>query len=76
MLKRESGVQKANGSYRNYSIPGKTAALGPEIAVEDPPSTELQPRFLHLQRRTFRWGEYSDELISFQGTRWFISALI
>ena len=46
---RESGVRKATGSYRNYSIPGKTAALIPEFAVEELPSAELQPRFLRLQ---------------------------
>ena len=36
---------KATGSYRTYSIPGKTAALIPEFAfaVEDLPSPELQP---------------------------------
>ena len=31
---RECGVRKATGSYRIYSIPGKTAALVPEFAVE------------------------------------------
>ena len=41
------GVQKATGSYCTHSIPDKTAALVP--AVEDLPSAELQPRFLHLQ---------------------------
>ena len=45
----ESGVRKATGSYRTYSIPGKIAALVPEFAVEDLPSAELQRRFLHLQ---------------------------
>ena len=51
MLKREreSGVRKATGSYRIYSIPGKTATLVSEFAVEDLPSAELQPRFLSLQ---------------------------
>ena len=39
MLKREWGV----GSYRTYSIPGKTAALVPELTVEDLPLAELQP---------------------------------
>ena len=29
------------GSYYTYSIPGKTAALVPEFAVEDLPSAEL-----------------------------------
>ena len=33
-----NGVRKATGSYRTYSIPGKTAALVPEFAVEDLPS--------------------------------------
>ena len=43
------GVQKAMGSYRTYSIPGKTAALVPEFVVEDLLLAELQPRFLCLQ---------------------------
>ena len=34
MLKRESGVLKATGSYRTYSIPGKTAAIVPEFAAK------------------------------------------
>ena len=42
MLKRE-WVRKATESYRTYSVPGKTAALDPEFAVEDLPSAELQP---------------------------------
>ena len=37
MLKRESGVRKATGSYRTYSFPGKSPALVPEFAVEDLP---------------------------------------
>ena len=37
------------GSYRTYSIPGKTVALVLEFSVEDLPSVELQPRFLRLQ---------------------------
>ena len=40
--------------------PGKTAALVPELAVEDLPSAELQPRFLNLQLRICRWAEYYD----------------
>ena len=39
-------VQKATGSYRTYSVRGKTAALVAEFAVEDLSSEELQPRFL------------------------------
>ena len=51
MLKREreSGVRKVTGSYRSYPIPGKTAALVYEFAVEDLPSAELQRRVLRLQ---------------------------
>ena len=45
----ESGLWKGKGSYRNFSVPGKTAALVPEFAVEDLSSAELQPRFLRLQ---------------------------
>ena len=41
-------MQKASGSYRNYLILGKTVALVSEFAVEDLPSTELQPRFLRF----------------------------
>ena len=35
---KESGVQKAKGSYRTYSVPDKTAVLVSEFAVEDLPS--------------------------------------
>ena len=35
-------MRKATGSYLTYSIPGKTAALVSEFAVEDLPSAELQ----------------------------------
>ena len=51
MLKK-SGVRKAMGSYRTYSIPGKTTAVIPKFAVEDLPSAELQPKFLRLQKMT------------------------
>ena len=60
MLKRE-WVRKGTGSYRTYSIPGKTAGLIPEFAVEDLSSAELQPRLLRLMWRTCPWAEYSDE---------------
>ena len=49
MIKRESGVRKETGSYPIYSIPGKTEALVPELAVGDLSLAELQPRFLRLQ---------------------------
>ena len=42
MLKRGWGAE-SNGKLRNLLIPGKTAALVPEFAVEDLPSAELQP---------------------------------
>ena len=42
-------MQKATGSYRTYSIPGKTVAFVPEFGVEDLPLAELQPTFLHMQ---------------------------
>ena len=48
MLKRE-WVREAKGSYRTYSIPGETATLVPEFAVENLSSAELKPRFLRLQ---------------------------
>ena len=54
-------MRKATGSYHTYSIPGKTAALVPEFAVEDLASAELQHRFLRLQRRTYPWTEHSDD---------------
>ena len=47
MLKREWGAE-CNGKLLHLFIPSKTAALVPEFAVEDLPSTELQPRFLRL----------------------------
>ena len=50
MLKREWGAERT-GSYRTYSILGKTAAIVFEFAVEDLPSAELQPGFLRLQWR-------------------------
>ena len=55
------GVWKETGSYRTYSIPGKTDALVPEFAVEDLPSAKLQPRFLRLQWMTCPWAEHSDD---------------
>ena len=42
-------MRKTTGSYRTYSIPGKTVALVPQFVVEDLPLAELQPRFLRLQ---------------------------
>ena len=58
----ESGVQKAMGSYRSYSIPGKTAASIPEFAVEDLPLggtaalvPELSVKDLPLGRTLWWW---------------------
>ena len=60
---RENGFRKETGNYFVYSIPAKTAALVPEFAVDDLPSAELQPMFLHLQWRTYSWSEYCDDNI-------------
>ena len=41
-------MRKATGSYRTYSVPGKTATLVPEFAVEDLPlgrTAALVPEF-------------------------------
>ena len=62
MLKREWGAE-SNRKLLHLFIPGKTAALVPEFAVEDLPSAELQPWFLHLQWRTCPWAEHSDDEI-------------
>ena len=48
MIKREWGAE-SNGKLPHISIPGKTAALVPEFAVEDLPSAEMLPWFLRLQ---------------------------
>ena len=48
MLKREWGAE-SYGKLLHLFIPGITAALVPEFAVEDMPSAELQPWFLRLQ---------------------------
>ena len=53
-------MRKATGSYRTYSIPGKTADLEPEFAVEDLPSAELQPRF-ELEVKDLLLGRTSDD---------------
>ena len=45
---REWGAE-SNGKLPNLFIPGKTAALVPEFAMEDLASAELQPWFLRLQ---------------------------
>ena len=55
MLKREWGAE-SNGKLHTYSIPGKTAVLVSEFAVEDLPSPELQPSFRHLQWSTLPLG--------------------
>ena len=53
-------MRKATGSFPTYSIPGKTAALVPEFAVEDLPSAELHAKFLHLQWRMCPLPEHTD----------------
>ena len=48
MLKKNWAAE-SNGKLSHLSIPGKTAALVSEFAVEDLPSAELQPRSQRLQ---------------------------
>ena len=48
MLRGERGAE-SNGKLPHLFIPGKTAAFVPDLAVEDLPLGELQPRFLRLQ---------------------------
>ena len=53
MIKRERDRERerrarSNGKLPHLFIPGKTAVLVPELAVQDLPSTELQHWFLHL----------------------------
>ena len=59
LLNREWGAER-NGKLPHLFIPSKTAALVPELAVEDLPPAELQPRSLRLQWKTFHWAEHSD----------------
>ena len=67
---------KATGSYRTYSIPGKTAALVPEFAVEDLPLAELQPDSC-ICSEGFALGQKILMMInSFKPTLQFISSLI
>ena len=60
ILKRELGAQ-SNGKLPHLFIPGKTADLVHEFAVEDLTSAELRPRFLHLQWRNCLWAEHSGD---------------
>ena len=54
MLKREWGTE-GNGKLPRLFIPGKTAALFPEFAVQDLPSAQLKPRFLRLGWTLWWW---------------------
>ena len=56
MLKREWG-EKSNGKLPRLFIPRKTAILVPEFAVEDLPSSKLQPLSLSFQRNICLWEE-------------------
>ena len=49
------------GCYCTYSIPGKTAALDPEFAVEDLPLAELKPRFRVLAVKDLPLGRKLDD---------------
>ena len=44
-----------------FNPSGKTAAFDHVFAVEDLPSTELQPWFLRLQWKICPWVEHSDD---------------
>ena len=55
-------TRKVTGSYRTYSISGKTAALVSEFSVKDLPSAELQPRYLRLHWSTYPWSDHSDDM--------------
>ena len=65
ILNREWSVG-SNGKLPLLFIPGKTAVLIPEFAVEDLPSAELQPWFLRLQWRTCPWAEHPDDDLAIQ----------
>ena len=60
MLMGEWGSE-SNGKLPHLFVPGKTAGLVPEFAVEDLTSAELQPWFLRLQCRLCPWKELSDD---------------
>ena len=69
------GVRKATGSYRIYSILGKTAVLVPKFAVEDLPLAELQPRFIMGGSLVTKWracevGEAKEGLENELWRRW------
>ena len=58
MRKREWGAE-SNGKL---SAPIQSLVkLQHELAVENLPSAELQPRFLRLQLRTCPWAEHDDD---------------
>ena len=48
MLKIECGAE-SNWKLPHLFIPGKTASLVAEFAMEDLPSAELEPWFMRLQ---------------------------
>ena len=54
MLKREWSAER-KGKLEYLFVPGKTATLVPEFAVEDLPLAELQSWFLRLQWRADWW---------------------
>ena len=60
MLKRD-WVRKATGSYRTYSIPGKTTVLVLEFAVEDMPSAVTAAQVPALAVKDCPWAEQFDE---------------
>ena len=57
-------VQKATGSYCTYLIPGKTAALVPEFAVEEMSRTEHVEEMEELSKTTALVPEFVVEELS------------
>ena len=54
-------MRKATGSYRTYSIPGKTVALVPDFAVEVLPFGRTAALVPALAVNELPWVEHSDD---------------
>ena len=57
ILKREWGAESI-GKLPHLFMPGKTAALVPEFAVEDVPAAELQPWVRAFAVKNRPWAEH------------------
>ena len=60
MLKKEWGAE-INRKLQHLFIPGRTAALVPEFAVEDLPSAQLQPWHPALAPKDLPLGRTLDD---------------